>query len=92
LGIPIDIKKKVDCLSWDARRYIEKEDNAKLLDFFLNVLSNMTEFVIQPSDIDDSDLTDYSFISDTATEAGKVRVCLQESDDFIMPGSANNVG
>ena len=52
----------------------------------------MTEFVIQPSDIDDSDLTDYSYISDTATEAAKVRVCLQESDDFIMPGSANNVG
>lgn len=52
----------------------------------------MTEFSIQPSDIDDSDLTDYTYISDTATEAGKVRVCLQESDDFIMPGSANNVG
>lgn len=73
-------------------RYIEKEGNGRLLEFFFELLTSSADLTIQPSDIDDSDLMEYSYVSDTTLEASKVRVCLQESDDFIMPGSANNIG
>lgn len=73
-------------------RYIEKDDNTKLLEFFLNFLTNSSDMTFEPSDIDDSELTEYNFIPDTVQSAQRVRVCLQESDDFIMPGSANHLG
>ena len=47
---------------------------------------------VEQSDIDDNELTEYNLIPDTVQGAGNVRVCLQESDDFIMPGAANNLG
>jgi intraflagellar transport protein 52 len=73
-------------------RYIDKEENLKLLDFFLAILSSNDHLPLDASDIDDSELTEYNLIPDTVQGAQKVRVCLQESDDFIMPGSANHLG
>lgn len=64
----------------------------KLLDFFLTTLFNNDHLPLDASDIDDSELTEYNLIPDTVHGAEKVRVCLQESDDFIMPGSANHLG
>jgi len=73
-------------------KYIEKEENIKLLEFFLNILSSSSVLPLEPSDIDDTELTEYNLIPDTVRGAERVRVCLQESDDFIMPGCANNLG
>ncbi|CAL8102765.1 unnamed protein product [Orchesella dallaii] len=75
-----------------TEKYIEQEENMKLLDFFLTVLSTSDVLSLDPADIDDSELTEYNMIPDTVEGAHKLRVCLQESDDFIMPGSANNLG
>jgi hypothetical protein len=74
-------------------RYIEKEENQKLVEYLLNILTNNTPVVsLGSADIDDAELTEYNLIPDTAQGAQKVRVCLQESDDFIMPGCANHLG
>lgn len=67
-------------------RYIDKEENLKLLEFCLTTLFNTDHLPLDASDIDDSELTEYNLIPDTVQGAQKVRVCLQESDDFIMPG------
>lgn len=75
-----------------TEKYIEMEENLKLLDFFLTVLSTSDHLSVDPADIDDGELTEYNMIPDTVDGAHKLRVCLQESDDFIMPGSANNLG
>jgi hypothetical protein len=64
----------------------------KLLEFFLNYLTNSADMKVEPTDIDDSEMTEYNFVPDTVQCAERVRVCLQESDDFIMPGSANHLG
>lgn len=73
-------------------KYIDMEENQKLLDFFLSLLSTTDVLSLDAADIDDGELTDYNLIPDTVDGAHKVRVCLQESDDFIMPGCANNLG
>jgi hypothetical protein len=64
----------------------------KLLEFFLNVLTSSDVLPLDPADIDDGELSEYNLIPDTVLGAQNVRVCLQESDDFIMPGSANHLG
>jgi intraflagellar transport protein 52 len=71
---------------------MEKEDNSKLLEFFLNVLTSSEDLQLEPTDIDDNELSEYNMVPDTVQGAMGVRVCLQESDDFIMPGCANNLG
>ncbi|XP_035709595.1 intraflagellar transport protein 52 homolog isoform X2 [Folsomia candida] len=75
-----------------SEKYIDKEENLKLLEFCLTTLFNTDHLPLDASDIDDSELTEYNLIPDTVQGAQKVRVCLQESDDFIMPGSANHLG
>lgn len=71
---------------------MEKEQNGKLLEFFLQVLLSNETVTVQQSDIEDAELSDYNLVPDNFHAAEKVKACLQESDDYIMPGSANNLG
>lgn len=76
-----------------TEKYIEMEENLKLLDFFLSILSTSDHLAsVNAADIDDSELAEYVTVPDTVDSAHKLRVCLQESDDYILPGSANHVG
>lgn len=64
----------------------------KLLEFFINMLTNSLDMTLEPAEIDDSELAEYNLIPDTVQSSGKVRGCLQESDDLIIPGAADQLG
>ena len=48
--------------------------------------------ILDPVDIADADLSEYHFIPDTCRDSRKLKSCLQECDDFVIPGSVNTAG
>ncbi|KAJ3122027.1 Intraflagellar transport protein 52 [Physocladia obscura] len=60
--------------------YIEKEENAKLFDVIIQLLTT-DKIVLNPIDANEPDISDYHYLPDTAKLADNLRNCLQESED-----------
>jgi hypothetical protein len=73
-------------------RYIESEDNPKLLAFLIELLLASEDLVLHAVDIDDSHLKDYDVAHETVSKSKAFRGVLQDTDEFIFPGSANTMG
>jgi intraflagellar transport protein 52 len=62
-------------------QYIEKEENGKLFDVILHLLTQ-DSFILNQIDSNEPDVADYHQLPDTAVLAETVRSCLQESEDL----------
>ncbi|XP_047001850.1 intraflagellar transport protein 52 homolog [Schistocerca americana] len=65
-----------------ADRYIDREDNDRIREVLLRLLSP-PPFDLNDVDAEDPEIADYNMIPDTAKLAERPRVCLQESTDEI---------
>ncbi|KAJ3076628.1 Intraflagellar transport protein 52 [Podochytrium sp. JEL0797] len=60
--------------------YIDKEENAKLFDVLIQLLTT-DKVVLNPIDANEPDVSDYHYLPDTAKLAENLRSCLLESED-----------
>ncbi|KAI8613355.1 hypothetical protein BC830DRAFT_1132568 [Chytriomyces sp. MP71] len=60
--------------------YIEKEENGKLFDVVLQLLTT-EKIALNPIDANEPDISDYHYLPDTAKLSENLRCCLQESED-----------
>lgn len=61
-------------------RYLEKEENTKVLDVITKWLST-NEISLNSIDAEDPEITDYHYLPNTAELASRLRSCLLKSDD-----------
>ncbi|KAJ3292985.1 Intraflagellar transport protein 52 [Rhizoclosmatium sp. JEL0117] len=61
--------------------YIEKEENAKLLDVLINLLTTHDKVILNPIDSNEPDVSDYHYLPDTPKLSENLRCCLLESED-----------
>ncbi|KAI9353849.1 hypothetical protein BDR26DRAFT_910587 [Obelidium mucronatum] len=61
--------------------YIEKEENGKLFDVLIQLLTSNDKVVLNPIDANEPDVSDYHYLPDTAKLSENLRSCLQESED-----------
>lgn len=61
--------------------YIEKEENGKLFDAIVQMLTD-EKFALNSIDASEPEISDYHQVPDTASLARTVRSCLQESEDL----------
>jgi len=70
-------------------RYIQKEDNRKLLKILLDLL--VTEENVELN-VNDSELREHEDIHCTGSKASRPRGLLQDIDEYIFPGCMDAVG
>ncbi|KAJ3028009.1 UNVERIFIED_CONTAM: Intraflagellar transport protein 52 [Siphonaria sp. JEL0065] len=61
--------------------YIEKEENGKLVDVLIQLLTTTDKVVLNPIDANEPDVSDYHYLPDTAKLSDNLRSCLLESED-----------
>ncbi|CAD5111449.1 DgyrCDS758 [Dimorphilus gyrociliatus] len=62
-------------------QYLEKEENAKILDVIINYLTT-DEVVLNNIDAEDPEISDYNQQPDTTILGDQVKACLQETEDI----------
>lgn len=63
-------------------KWIDKEENSKLMDFFFKWLRPGSKVALHREDADDPDVTDLKLLPDTQSLADRVKGCLQEGDEL----------
>jgi len=62
--------------------WLDKEDNAKVIDFCLRWLSPNTSIKLNDLDSEEPDVNEYTHLPDTEALAERLRCCLQEGEDL----------
>ncbi|KAM4692645.1 intraflagellar transport protein 52 homolog [Rhinophrynus dorsalis] len=60
--------------------YLDKEENAKILDVLMQWLTT-NDITLNQIDAEDPEISDYTMLPDTAKLSQRLRVCLQEGDE-----------
>jgi len=63
-------------------KYIDKEENSKLMDFVFKWLRPGSKLAMNDVDAEEPDVSDLKLLPDTASLADKLKGCLQEGDDI----------
>lgn len=63
-------------------QWLDKEDNNRIMDFMFRWLSPGSRITLYDLDGDDTDPTEQTHLPDTEALAGRLRVCLQETDEL----------
>mmetsp|Transcript_3146 Transcript_3146/g.7867 ORF Transcript_3146/g.7867 Transcript_3146/m.7867 type:complete len:512 (-) Transcript_3146:94-1629(-) len=62
-------------------KWLDKEENSKLMDFVFKFLKPNSPVVLNPIDADDPDIIDMQPLPDTEALAERLRACLQEGEE-----------
>eukprot|EP00803_Ostreobium_quekettii_P007548 evm.model.scf_2008.2 EVM.evm.TU.scf_2008.2 scf_2008:8770-11280(+) len=63
-------------------KWIDKEDNSKLMDFFFRWLKPKSKVVLDPHDAEDPNVAEVQHIPDIESLAERLQCCLQEEDEL----------